>query len=126
MAHQGRRHHPFQQQICRSTHHRPPSCPDYVQCPWTWVQGHWAIETKLHWVRDVVYAEDRSTGCTGNAPRVMATLRSTAISLLRLTGINDIATATRHHARDATRPAKLLLTCSNTALPRPSLPRQVR
>jgi hypothetical protein len=41
----------------------------------------------------------------------MATLRSTAISLLRLTGTNDIATATRHHARNAIRPAKLLLTC---------------
>ncbi len=77
----------------------------------TWVQGHWGIENKLHWVRDVVDDEDRSTARTGNAPRVMATLRSTAISLLRLTGINDIAKATRHHARDATRPAKLLLTC---------------
>ena len=48
---------------------------------------------------------------TGNVPRVMATLRSTAIGLLPLAGTNDIATATRHHARDATRPARLLLTC---------------
>ena len=77
----------------------------------TWVQGHWGIENKLHSVRDVVFDEDRSTVRTGNAPRVMATLRSTAISLLRLAGLDDIATATRHHARDATRPAKLLLTC---------------
>ena len=53
---------------------------------------------------------DRSTVRTGNAPRVMATLRPTAISLLRLTGINGIAKATRHHARDATGPAKLM-TC---------------
>jgi hypothetical protein len=60
-------------------------------------------------VRDVVFAEDLSTVRTGSSPRVMATLRSTAISLLRLAGTNDIAT--RHHARDATRPAKLLLTC---------------
>jgi hypothetical protein len=41
----------------------------------------------------------------------MATLRSTAISLLRLAGITDIACATRHHARDANRPTELLLTC---------------
>ena len=77
----------------------------------TWVQGHWGIENKLHWVRDVVFDEDRSTVRTGNAPRVMATLRSTAISVLRLAGITDIARATRHHARDANRPAQLLLTC---------------
>jgi len=77
----------------------------------TWVQGHWGIENKLHWVRDVVYDEDRSTVRTGNAPRVMATLRSTAISILRLTGTTDIARATRHQARDANRPAELILTC---------------
>ena len=77
----------------------------------TWVQGHWGIENKLHWVRNVVYDEDRSTVRTANAPRVMATLRSTAISLLRLTGTNNIAKTTRHHARDPARPAKLLLTC---------------
>ena len=77
----------------------------------TWVQGHWGIENKLHWVRDVVYDEDRSTVRTANAPRVMATLRSTAISLIRLSGTNDIAKTTRHHARDPARPAKLLLTC---------------
>ena len=77
----------------------------------TWVQSHWGIENKLHWVRHVVYDEDRSTVRTANAPRIMATLRSTAISLLRLSGTNDIAKNTRHHARDPARPAKLLLTC---------------
>jgi hypothetical protein len=41
----------------------------------------------------------------------MATLGSTAISLIRLTGTNNIAKTTRHHARDPARPVKLLLTC---------------
>jgi hypothetical protein len=50
-------------------------------------------------VRDVTYAEDKSLVRTGNAPRVMATLRSTAISLLRLDGETNIAAANRHHAR---------------------------
>ena len=76
-----------------------------------WVQGHWGIENKLHWVRDVIFDEDRSSVRTGNAPRVMATLRSTAISVLHLTGTGGIARATRHHARDAHRPVQLLLTC---------------
>jgi predicted transposase YbfD/YdcC len=75
------------------------------------VQGHWGIENKLHWVRDVIFDEDRSSVRTGNAPRVMATLRSTAISVLRLTGTTSIARATRHHARDADRPVEPLLTC---------------
>ena len=77
----------------------------------TWVQGHWSIENRLHWVRDVVFDEDRSTVRTGNAPRVMAILRSTAISLLRLSGTTTIATATRNHARDPARPVSLILTC---------------
>jgi hypothetical protein len=49
---------------------------------------------------DVTYQEDNSLVRTGNAPRVMATLRSLAISLLRLEGRNNIAAANRHHARD--------------------------
>jgi len=60
---------------------------------------------------DVAYDEDRPSVCTENAPRVVATPRSTAISVLRLAGITDIARATRHHARDANRPVQLLLTC---------------
>ena len=76
-----------------------------------WVQGHWSIENRLHWVRDVVFDEDRSAVRTGQGPRVMATLRSTAISVLRLTGATSIAAATRHHARNAARPVELLMTC---------------
>ena len=39
-----------------------------------WVRGHWEIENRLHWVRDVTYQEDKSLVRTGNAPRVMASL----------------------------------------------------
>jgi len=39
----------------------------------------------------------------------MATLRNTAISLLRLDGTTNIAVALRHHAAYADRPIKLLL-----------------
>jgi len=75
-----------------------------------WVRGHWEIENKLHWVRDVTYQEDKSLVRTGNAPRVMASLRSLAISLLRLDGHANIAAANRHHARDPQRTLKLLQT----------------
>ena len=60
------------------------------------------------WVRDVTYQEDKSLVRTGNAPRVMATLRSLAISVLRLDGHTNIAAANRHHARDPQRTLKLL------------------
>jgi predicted transposase YbfD/YdcC len=72
-----------------------------------WLRGHWAIEV-LHHVRDVTYAEDASRIRTGNAPRAMATLRNTAISLLRLAGVTTIAKALRHNSRNPYRPLQLL------------------
>jgi hypothetical protein len=41
----------------------------------------------------------------------MATLRNTAINLLRLDGCTNIAKALRHHARHPDHALKLLLTC---------------
>ena len=76
----------------------------------TWLRGHWCIENRLHWVRDVTFGEDLSQARTGNGPQVMATLRNLAISLLRLTGATNIAKAIRYHARDTKRPLALLLT----------------
>jgi predicted transposase YbfD/YdcC len=74
----------------------------------TWIRGHWNIENKVHWVRDVTYDEDRSQIRTGTGPHVMAALRDAAIGARRLTGMTNIAAATRHYARDSTRPLKLL------------------
>jgi predicted transposase YbfD/YdcC len=73
-----------------------------------WIRSHWEIENRLHWVRDVTYQEDKSLVRTGNAPRVMASLRSLAISPLRLDGHANIAAANRHHARNPQRTLKLL------------------
>lgn len=47
-------------------------------------RGHWEIENRLHWVRDVTFGEDLSQVRTGAGPRMMATLRNLAISLIRL------------------------------------------
>jgi predicted transposase YbfD/YdcC len=79
-----------------------------------YVRGHWTVEA-LHWVRDVVYAEDASHVRTGNTPRVMATLRNVSISLLRLAGVTNIAAALRHNARKDRRILKHLdmLTSTN-------------
>jgi predicted transposase YbfD/YdcC len=61
-------------------------------------RGHWAIENKSHYVRDVTFDEDRSQIRTKVGPRMMATLRNLAISLLRMAGHANIAEALRHMA----------------------------
>lgn len=62
------------------------------------VRGHWRIENRLHWVRDVTFDEDRSTVRCGSTPQVMAALRNTVIALARLAGHTNIAAACRHYA----------------------------
>jgi len=62
------------------------------------VRGHWQIENKSHWVRDVTFDEDRSQVRCGNIPQVMAALRNTTIGLLRWAGYTNIAAACRRFA----------------------------
>jgi predicted transposase YbfD/YdcC len=74
-------------------------------------RGHWLIEDRLHWVRDLTYDEDRSQVRTARGPRVMASLRNLAIAILRLTGQTSIAAAVRHHARRPSRPLQTIMNC---------------
>lgn len=62
------------------------------------VRGHWGIENKVHWIRDVDWDEDRSQVRTGAAPQVMAACRNLAQSLLRRQGCSNIAAALRTNA----------------------------
>jgi predicted transposase YbfD/YdcC len=73
-----------------------------------WLRGHWRIENRLHWVRDVDFGEDASTARTGSLPRVMASLRNLAVGALRLAGHPNLAAALRHTGRDPTRPLAIL------------------
>lgn len=72
------------------------------------VRGHWEIENRLHWVRDVTFDEDRSQVRTGTGPRALASLRNFAISRLRLAGCTNIARALRQQTRDWRLPLTLL------------------
>lgn len=76
----------------------------------TWAQGHWGIENRLHWVRDVTFDEDASQVRTGQAPRVMASCRNFAIGILRIAGWENIAAGLRHHARHPDHALTLVLT----------------
>ena len=58
-------------------------------------RGHWAIEGRSHYVRDVVLNEDHNHMHTGQAPQVLATLRNALIGLWRRAGWSNIADAVR-------------------------------
>jgi predicted transposase YbfD/YdcC len=71
-------------------------------------RGHWGIENRLHYVRDMAFDEDRCRHRTGHAPRALACLRNFAISLLRLLGITGIKAALRGFAAQAHTVLRLL------------------
>lgn len=72
------------------------------------IRGHWSIENRLHWVRDVTFDEDRSQVRKGMGAQVMASLRNLAISLLRLAGAASIAAAVRHCGRHVSKTLRMI------------------
>jgi predicted transposase YbfD/YdcC len=46
-------------------------------------RSHWGIENQLHWVLDVVFAEDRARNRKDNGPENLAILRKLALNMLR-------------------------------------------
>jgi len=59
------------------------------------LRGHWGIENKVHWVRDVTMDEDRCQVRSGAAPQAFAACRNLALTLLRRAGHENIAAALR-------------------------------
>jgi predicted transposase YbfD/YdcC len=58
-------------------------------------RGHWAIENKLHYKRDVTMGEDASRVRKGAAPQVMAALRNSVIHVLSDVVAPSLASAMR-------------------------------
>ncbi len=75
----------------------PPERATPAQLLALW-RGHWGIEDRLHYVRDVTYGEDRATVRAGHGAQALAALRNVAIGLLRLAGETNIAAACRRYA----------------------------
>jgi predicted transposase YbfD/YdcC len=61
-------------------------------------RGHWNIENRTHYVRDVSFKEDRSRLRSGNAPQILAAFRNLAITLIHRFGSSQIAATRRHFA----------------------------
>jgi len=60
---------------------------------------HWPIENRLHYVRDVTLGEDSCRVRTAHGPRVLAAVRNTLLSSLRLHGVLNVAEALRVFAQ---------------------------
>ncbi|TCN37851.1 DDE family transposase [Rhodococcus sp. SMB37] len=81
-----------------------------------WVKGHWDIENRVHYVRDVTFREDASRIRTGSGPRVMATLRNLALGMQRAAGHVNIAAACRRYQLCIQDAIELVLTSGKTTL----------
>ncbi|MFV2022948.1 ISAs1 family transposase [Micromonospora sp. LOL_023] len=68
-----------------------------------YARGHWSVENRLHWTRDVTFSEDGSQLRTGAAPRNLAAMRNLALNTFRLAGRANIAHTRRdlHDRADA-------------------------
>ena len=71
-------------------------------------RGHWAIENLSHRTRDMILGEDASQVRCGNIPHVMAALRNTVLTLLRISGYTKIAQACRFFAARPTEALKII------------------
>ncbi len=71
------------------------------------VRGHWRVE-HAHWLRDVIWKEDKSLIRTGNAPQVWSALANLVITLFRIHGVTSFAEETRRCAQDPHRALQFL------------------
>ena len=58
------------------------------------IRGHWHIENRLHWVKDVVLNEDRNRISGGEAAENLSLLKTLALTLYRINGISSFKHAT--------------------------------
>lgn len=60
-------------------------------------RGHWRIENRVHYIRNVTLAEDAGQMRVGQAPQALAALRNGILNVLRGRGVTNIADALRHY-----------------------------
>jgi predicted transposase YbfD/YdcC len=75
-------------------------------------RGHRGIEDRLHRVFDMDFDEDRSQVLTASGPRIMASLLATLASpSCSWPGEASIIAALRYHARQPSRPLRMIMKC---------------
>jgi predicted transposase YbfD/YdcC len=81
------------------------TAPAEVEQLW---RGHWTIENRVHYIRDVTFGEDAGQVRAGSAPQALAALRNALLSLLRALGWQSIANALAHYGAYLHRALNLL------------------
>lgn len=71
---------------------------DQAECFATGIRGHWSIENRLHWVKDVIQHEDAAGIKAGNGIETLSILKNVAITLCRGLGFDSIKGAAIHFA----------------------------
>lgn len=72
------------------------------------IRGHWLIENRLHWVKDVTLNEDNCIHRGGNAPANWAMIRQFLVSLARMFGTRNLPSALRWMANQLEDVSELL------------------
>jgi predicted transposase YbfD/YdcC len=73
----------------------------------THVRGHWRVE-HTHWLRDVIWKEDKSLIRTGNGPQAWSAIANLVITLFRIHGVTSFTEETRRIAQDPRRALQIL------------------
>jgi hypothetical protein len=73
----------------------------------------WQVENNLHWVKDVVWGEDKAPLCAGHALTNFAIVRTIAVNWFRLNGFASVIKGIRAMAHDLHQ----LFSCNKSALP---------
>ena len=71
-------------------------------------RGHWTIENRKHYVRDVTLCEDHGQAYCESTPQALASLRNALIDLMRQHGWTNLADALRHYGASVPRVLALI------------------
>ena len=80
---------------------------DAAQLEQIW-RGHWTIENKVHYVRDVSMGEDAGQAYSGHIPQALALLRNMVLTLLRVSKWQSIPEAFRYYRASFKKSLQLL------------------
>nr|MBN1229530.1 ISAs1 family transposase [Anaerolineae bacterium] len=76
----------------------------------SFIQQHWTIENRLHWVKDVTLDEDRCQLRKGYTHQLMALFRNLALSILRFNELDNVASTLRTFAAQPDKALALITT----------------
>jgi hypothetical protein len=71
-------------------------------------RGHWTIENRVHYVRDVSFGEDGGHAASGSTARALASVRNALLCLFRRAGWRSVPSALAHYGASVRRALSLV------------------